>query len=405
MKDNILFLSIMYPKKTADFYDKQGFIPGGENITFIQTALIESLDELNQKPVDIINKMLVSKRKSSYVPEYKWKHTNKENDDISFSYYNKPILSSNLLFYFAKKHINKWLKNNPGDKIVIAYALTQYSLKALTYIKKKDPSVYTGLIVPDLPEHTKNHSKNPLANLKNNITNYLINSRTKNSNKFIDKYFLFSKHMAQALDCENKYRVLEGIATDSFSNITPQRLFEADKKIILYSGGLHRKYGIPLLCDAFEKIEGDEYRLVLCGDGDYVPVIKSLAEKDPRICFLGRVDRTKLLSYQKGADVLVNPRTSDGIFTNYSFPSKNMEYLSSGVPFVGFKLGGIGDEYDKYINYCDETPDAMAKTIIDVCTTQKQIARDRAQDARNYVLNFKNKTAQAKMILDFMLKD
>ena len=405
MNDNILFLSIMYPKTIADFYNKKGFISSGENVTFIQTVLIESIDKLNQKPIDIINKLYIKRGTSAFVPEISWKHAKKYYNDISFSYYNKPIFSSNLLFYFAKKHIDKWLKLNSGRKMVIAYALTQYSLKALSYIKKKDPSIRTGLIVPDLPEHTKSHSKNPLINLKNNIANHMMILNKQKANKYIDKYFLFSKHMAKALDCENKYRVIEGIATDTFSNIKPTRLFENDKKIVLYGGGLHKRYGIALLCDAFQKIKDENFRLVLCGEGDYVPTIKLLAEKDPRICYLGRVERDTLLSYQKGADVLVNPRTSDGIFTNYSFPSKNMEYLSSGVPFVGFKLGGIGDEYDKYINYCEETPDAMAKKIVEVCTTQRQNASKRALDAKNFVLNFKNKNAQAKLLLDFMLED
>ena len=37
----------------------------------------------------------------------------------------------------------------------------------------------------------------------------------------------------------------------------------------------------------------------------------------------------------------VNPRQNNEEFTKYSFPSKTMEYLASGVPVVAYKLDGI----------------------------------------------------------------
>lgn len=405
MTKEILFLTTMFPDVVSDFYNEKMFVSGDENITFIQQSLIEGFEKNEDVAVSIINKTLISKQEDYRVPEKTW-ISEKGKRGVSFSYINKPLFSSNLLFGYTKKHIDKWLlENEDTEKSVIAYALTEYSLKALSYIKKKNPKIKTGLIVPDLPEYTKIRSSNPLINIKNSITNRHISKSIKKSVPYIDSFMLFSKHMAKPLGCEEKYIVFEGLATDNFSGILPERIFDNSKKIILYGGGLHEKYGLKLLCDAFSLIKDEEYRLVLCGTGSFVPEIERRAKEDSRISYLGRVPREKLLAYQAGADLLVNPRTSAQIFSDYSFPSKNMEYLSSGVPFVGFKLGGIPDEYDCFINYSnDEMPENLAKTMIETLSVNRAEAVNKASLAKEYVLAYKNKEMRAKEILSFMNK-
>ena len=64
---------------------------------------------------------------------------------------------------------------------------------------------------------------------------------------------------------------------------------------------------------------------------------------------MGQVSLNEARALQKTADVLVNPRLNEGEYTKYSFPSKTMEYLSTGRPVVCYKLDGIPDEYDKHL--------------------------------------------------------
>lgn len=95
------------------------------------------------------------------------------------------------------------------------------------------------------------------------------------------------------------------------------------------------------LIDAFQQIKDPNYELRICGVGDSEDAIKAAAQKDERIHFWGKLPREQVLEWQSKATVLVNPRQNNEEFTKYSFPSKTMEYLSSGVPLVAYKLDGI----------------------------------------------------------------
>ena len=109
------------------------------------------------------------------------------------------------------------------------------------------------------------------------------------------------------------------------------------------------------------------------------------------------------LSLQKNAAVLVNPRQNNEDFTKFSFPSKNLEYLSSGVPMVGYKLDGIPDEYDDYIIYpADDSPQALRDALSSILAITDGEREAMGEKARHFVCERKNKVAQAKRIIEFL---
>ena len=124
---------------------------------------------------------------------------------------------------------------------------------------------------------------------------------------------------------------------------------------------------------------------------------------DSRIVYLGRVDRAEVLALQRNATVLVYPRQNNEEFTQYSFPSKNLEYLSSGVPLVAYKLDGIPDEYDEFIAYpeCD-SPEALAHEIIEICNMPHEDRIAKGKKAKDFVFKNKNKVTQAQRIIEFI---
>ena len=71
--------------------------------------------------------------------------------------------------------------------------------------------------------------------------------------------------------------------------------------------------------------------------------------EDPRICYFGAVSPEEAARIRMRASVLVNPRTSEGRYTRYSFPSKTLEYLLGGRPVVAYLLPGIPEEYRSYL--------------------------------------------------------
>ena len=81
-----------------------------------------------------------------------------------------------------------------------------------------------------------------------------------------------------------------------------------------------------------------------------------------------------------------------------------MEYLASGTPVVAYKLDGIPDEYDEYINYVpDNTAETLASTIQEVCNLPQSERTEMGRRASRFVLEEKNNVKQTKRILDFII--
>ena len=175
---------------------------------------------------------------------------------------------------------------------------------------------------------------------------------------------------------------------------------DSKKKIIYYAGTLNSEYGIETLTDAFMQIQGDEYELWICGDGDARETVEKAALADKRIRYYGFVDKEKADELRDLSDVLVNPRTNEGAYTKYSFPSKTIEYMLAAKPIIMYKLDGIPIEYDCFLNYVSGVqPIDLAKKIVDVCVADSKEAEERAHDGRKWILKNKNPKAQMAKLL------
>ena len=79
---------------------------------------------------------------------------------------------------------------------------------------------------------------------------------------------------------------------------------------------------------------------------------------------------------QHKATILVNPRTSEGEFTKYSFPSKTMEYLLAGRCVVVNRLPGIPEEYYQYVyTPQNESVEALAECLTNVLDINRDIRK------------------------------
>ena len=131
--------------------------------------------------------------------------------------------------------------------------------------------------------------------------------------------------------------------------------------------------------------------------------IEKLQKEHPQIKYYGYCNADEIRHYQSQATVLINPRQNAGEYTKYSFPSKTMEYLASGKPMIGYKLDGIPDEYDDYICYVnDNSVDALADKIIELCSMSNQELVEIGKSARAFILNNKNPKAQCASIVKML---
>ena len=159
-----------------------------------------------------------------------------------------------------------------------------------------------------------------------------------------DYFVLYTKAMSDYLRINNHPQVvIEGFCDIPLS-IKHKK--EELPLIITYAGSLNVRYGIIRLLGAFSKLDSSDVRLHLYGAGDAEELIREYENKDHRIKFGGRIPKDKVSEVLNESDILVNPRgPKDGEYVEYSFPSKDIEYLGTGKPCVFCKLPGMPIEY------------------------------------------------------------
>lgn len=137
--------------------------------------------------------------------------------------------------------------------------------------------------------------------------------------------------------------------------------------------------------------------------GNRIDFIKEKARVDKRIIYCGLLPRTEVFKKQREATVLVNPRTPEGEFTKYSFPSKTMEYLASGVPTLIYRLPGIPEEYYNYCFSISELGvDALSRKIDEILSMNNNERADIGAKARVFIKSQKNPYRQCEKVLDLM---
>lgn len=384
----MIFLGCLFDRAHEKEYLKKSKCGLSNAANMFQWNLIEGLNANLQDPVSIVNVLPVGvfplQYKALFLPTREWSFNGSKNRELGCI--NFPFVKQ----YMRYKKCFKLLKKSK-DKQIVVYSAYYPFLKAVSNL---DDSYIVTLVVPDLPEFYDYGRAGKLKAFFRKRNNKKIQRALER----IDKFVLLTEAMKEPLRVgERPYTVVEGIC----STCVPQeaRKVEEKEKIILYTGTLHRKFGIGNLLSAFSEIKQKEYRLWLCGGGDMKQEIVRAAKEDPRIHFFGYVSKEEINELQQKATVLVNPRQNNEEYTKYSFPSKTMEYMLSGKPVVMYHLDGIPKEYDAYLRYVkNDSIDCLKETLLDICESTAEERRRIGAMAQDFVLK-KNSTAQAAKVL------
>ncbi len=134
-----------------------------------------------------------------------------------------------------------------------------------------------------------------------------------------------------------------------------------------------------------------------------MPQLRKIQKACPAIIYHGNVPNREVVAQELEATLLVNPRPTEGSYTNYSFPSKTLEYMVSGTPVLSAKLGGIPDEYDDYLYYFDDqSPTGLRDALRSLLDKPLPELQERGRGAREFALREKNNVVQARKIADFL---
>lgn len=264
-------------------------------------------------------------------------------------------------------------------------------------------SLTTVMVVPDIPSQVTVMAG--MTGLKARIFGG-INALSMRLARRYDRVVLLTEAMNEFFGFPRERRiVMEGLIDERRLRTlpTPEPLPEGVREVILYTGSLFRVFGVMTLVEAFRRGDFPGCELWICGSGETADELKRISEADPRIRFFGLVDAEKALTMQSQATILANPRPSTGEYTQYSFPSKTLEYLMAGKTVIMNRLPGVPEEYDRYVHYAqDETPRCWSDTLRAVMDMDPAERRERDAAGREFVLRSKTAEAQASRLVEWL---
>ena len=217
-------------------------------------------------------------------------------------------------------------------------------------------------------------------------------------------YVFLTQAMNDRINIHGKpYVILEGHADAAMKHAVPDLTQKANPRVVLYAGGIGKRYGLENLVQGFLQADIPDTRLEIYGSGDYVPELETIAREHENIDYGGMLLSGDVVPKEMEATLLVNPRPTHEEFVKYSFPSKTMEYMASGTPVLTTNLPGMPEAYRPYVFLIDqESPEGIAHALRKVLSYSNEELFTMGQRARAFVLEERNNIRQAKKLLDML---
>jgi glycosyltransferase involved in cell wall biosynthesis/SAM-dependent methyltransferase len=159
-----------------------------------------------------------------------------------------------------------------------------------------------------------------------------------------------AEEMARRYDITVPAVILNAPAGTSASGVMPpdgalrlQLKIPAEKRILLYQGGLALYRNLENLVAAMGMVQSENIVLVMMGpDAGLREALEAIAresgEIERRVQFCDAVPQRELLAYTAGADVGIVPYPAVDLNSRYCTPNKLFEYIVAGVPILANDL-------------------------------------------------------------------
>lgn len=354
----------------------------------------------NFKTITYISSLPIS---ASVHKKKKWDREIEKKGKFKFIYHkfiNRKVICFFASYYYIKKEINIWQKKNKNDGFIIVDGTNLVQMLALLHSRKKVKKV---ALVTDVPNMITVIGHKKISKIRYFFQLIYDNFTLKVVNKF-DGYIFLTESMNELLNPQKKpYIVIEGSVDTSkvYKQKQPTDTFN-----VVYAGGLYKSFGIDKLINSFSRFEeNDKIKLFLYGNG---PIVENYSKQDyinDKVQYMGVVSSDEIVKIEAEADLLINPRPSNLEFTKYSFPSKTLEYMSSGTAFLTTKLKGIGKEYFKYLLVIDdETEYGIYKSIRNAYLMEQKELNELGSKAKQFVETQKNSYHQCVRLYNFLME-
>jgi len=262
----------------------------------------------------------------------------------------------NYLFKYGKSPFLPGLFKVKGFDIIHLHHPFYFGSEMIYVASRLRKSSYILTYHMDIPLGVNERLRVPLK-----IYDRLVNRKiVDNARKIIVTSLDYAQH-SRMKDIFKKRRedvveIPNGVDLDSFHpkinsvKIRKRYAIEEDEKTVLFVGALDKQHffkGLDYLLRAFSKINRQDVRLLIVGDGDLKDSYVTLAKKlgiYSRTIFTGRVQ--DVTAYYAAADLLVLP----SIDMSEAFGLVLVEAMASGKPVIASNLPGVRTVVDDRYN-------------------------------------------------------
>lgn len=326
-----------------------------------------------------------------------WNIKSELEDGISYNYIpiiNLPILKNLLCGFYIFFRI--LLKKYPiKETNVVIIDFLRFSINFPVFLACKLRGIKILAMVTDLPGEDVLKKT-----IKVKLRNLIIFSCS------FDFYICMTQELNLVVNKMNRpFLIIEGFANIKFENLDNLLSSKFQEKVVIYAGSLYERYGLRQLIEGFNMLQDEDVSLWFFGLGPFSSDIKKYAQIDSRIQYKGVIPNQELVNILAKATLLINPRPSHESYTLYSFPSKNMEYMSVGTPLLTTKLPGIPNDHYPYIFLIeDESSLGIYNTICSVLKNGRNELHEFGMSSKRFTLKEKNNISQCKRILELIQK-
>lgn len=344
------------------------------------------------------------KSKHWFVPSSK-RHNQGGLTQRTFMILNVPVLKQvSIAFSVFKAVVSAGISakvTHRGLELLVANTLTYVSAPAL--VASATVSVANTGLIMDVPLDSHRRSRSPIRRADARAQLQLIKRFQKLIAITRAIYLDFGRGGQRSIVIEGGVRGPEP-ASETMARSTEQGGEQPKRSsgTILFTGTLNEVSGIELAIQAMRMITDDSLLLRIYGAGPLQQYVQEAHRTMPNVEYCGLQPHDTVRAAQRRASLLISPRLADSFVTKYTFPSKVLEYLSSGTPTLANRLPGIPDDYERLLNYAEPNAQSWASAIEDICQDAGGKYEEKARRALTIVSSEKSWDNRAERLCRFL---
>lgn len=362
-----------------------------------QWALIRGLEIVLGEAISLISVVPISdwpRNPRIYVKGQAWMHREGVKDYIiPFINFFGIKQISRLLLVFIKVIEWRCRTSNKRPRVALIYTSQSSQLWA-TILAGAFSNIVRIAILPDPPSAGLKGEGSIMGGFRK-----MDRRIQKFGLKCLDGVVVLAEALALDYAPNVPFLVSEGIATGQRIRKEP---YVGETFVALYAGGMYDDYGVRLILDSLPYLpHGVE--VWLFGRGPLLAEAEKLALTYSSLRVFGFRRREEIMRYVSHASVLLNPRRSSASFVRYTFPSKVLEAMASGVPLLSTRLTSIPDSYGPHVYWLEnETPEGFAERLAELRRLGSYALFEKGAKAYEFVVKNNSERAQGERIWRFV---